>query len=129
MKKLVLSVFLIPVLAACTTYEQAHRELSAGTPHDLCYAATDGRIGVVNKKKAAIAIIQARGLQCDWVAYAQIHAAETSSSLQMMNMGTQMMKNARPPANSYGTTSPYHTYIIDGKMVNCSTVGTTTSCY
>lgn len=44
----------------------------------------------------------------------------------MMRMGTQMMQ---PPQPAYTSPSPFSSYRLpSGRIVNCSTIGTMTSC-
>lgn len=115
------ALIVLCALGGCASVQEEYAHMStSGTYYDLCYSATDNRPGAINKKEAAARIVNERNVQCDWALFAQIHADEERRNLQMMSMGAAMMAANRPPAP--------RTYIVNGRMVTCTTTGRITNC-
>lgn len=109
-------------LTACATVQEEYAHLStSGTYYDICYDATDGRPGAVNRKEAAARVIKERGIECDWALFAQIHQTEAARNLAMVGAGVGMMRAAQPQAKT-------QVYIVNGRRVTCTKVGIVTNC-
>lgn len=127
--------FVTPILCSLfasgciTTYDQALEELQYANPHDLCYAATDNRLLRKGEKRAANEILQKKGIECNWLAYGQMHEARRASAINDLRVSQQMQQNSQPRPAFQNQPAPFHSYRINGRMYNCSTIGNMTNCY
>jgi len=94
-------------------------------PHDVCLAASNTALFRRKSRSLALSAATQRGIECNWAAYAQIHSAERARAL---NSAGELLKLGSGRSN-YGTSNGrMHSYTIDGRTYNCSTLGNSTSC-
>ena len=112
------------ILSGCMSVQEERAQLQASaTPNDLCYHAA--AINGGTKKQAAYQLVQEKGLQCDWAAYAQLHLQQqqqlAATSAALGAMGTQLMIAGQPQPQPVIYNPPPRT-------TNCRYIGTTLNC-
>lgn len=96
-----LSLMLLSATAGCgLSHDYQQRTLEGASDAQLCYAATDPRVGGYEvRARVAGDLIAERGISCDYATEAQLHAGQAAAqqmgirnSLDMIGTGVRLMQ-------------------------------------